>query len=34
MHRAAYTALGLNADYEIFDVLPERLAQAMKRSPC
>ncbi len=29
MHRAAYAALGLNADYEIFDVRPEELAQAM-----
>jgi shikimate dehydrogenase len=31
MHRAAYAALGLNADYEIFDVRPERLAEAMAR---
>jgi shikimate dehydrogenase len=31
MHRAAYAALGLNADYEIFDVRSEQLATAMQR---
>jgi len=30
MHRAAYAALGLNADYEIFDVRREELARAME----
>jgi shikimate dehydrogenase len=30
MHRAAYAALGLNADYAVFDVAPADLAAAMK----
>jgi len=31
MHRAAYTALELDADYEVFDVAPEALRSAMDR---
>lgn len=31
MHRAAYEALGLSADYEVFDVPPEDLPAAMRR---
>lgn len=31
MHRAAYVALGLDADYEVFDVQAEGLADAMHR---